>query len=38
MTSTLRILPNSERSDPDHSFIRATTCPSPLFAGWGPKI
>lgn len=38
MVNAVRILPRSERIEPDHSFIQMPSGTSPLFAGWGPKL
>ncbi len=38
MTTSAHVLPSSERTDPEHSFIHAPGGGSPLFAGWGPKL
>lgn len=38
MITSVRVMPNSERSDADHSFILAPSGASPLFAGWGPRL
>ena len=38
MTTIARILPSSERTEPDHSFISAPDGRTPIFAGWGPKL
>jgi hypothetical protein len=38
MITTARVLPSSERIEPEHAFILAPGGPSPLFAGWGPRL
>ena len=38
MIRNLRVLPATERIEPDHSFILAPAGASPLFSGWGPKL
>lgn len=38
MINATHIMPCSEREEIDHSFICAPNAPSPLFAGWGPKL
>ncbi len=38
MNTSVRVLPNSERNDADHSFIVMPGGASPLFAGWGPRL
>jgi hypothetical protein len=38
MNTRIRLLPASERVEPDHSFITGPPVTSPLFAGWGPKL
>lgn len=38
MTTSVRVLPASERVDVDHSFIQMPGSASPIFAGWGPRL
>ncbi len=38
MNTSVRVLPSSERTDVDHSFIRTSGSNSTLFAGWGPRL
>ena len=38
MNTSVRVLPTSERTDADHSFIQMPGSASPIFAGWGPRI
>lgn len=37
MTTSVRVLPASEQTDVDHSFIQMPAT-SPIFAGWGPRL
>ena len=38
MTTSVRVLPTSERIDADHSFIQMPSSGSPIFGGWGPRL
>ncbi len=38
MTNTIRILPQSERNDPEHSFVQVVGGTPLLFQGWGPRL
>ena len=38
MNTRVRVLPSTERTDVDHSFIHIPAGTSPLFAGWGPRL
>jgi hypothetical protein len=38
MNTSVRVLPTTERTDADHSFIAMPGGTSPLFAGWGPRL
>lgn len=35
---TGRILPTSERTENDHSFVRTLSAESSIFGGWGPRL
>jgi hypothetical protein len=37
MNTSVRVLPTSERIDPNHSFIQMPGT-SPMFTGWGPRL
>jgi hypothetical protein len=37
MNTSVRVLPNSERIDVDHSFIQVPATPT-MFGGWGPRL
>ena len=38
MNTSVRVLPRSERTEIDHSFIQGTSGTTTLFAGWGPRL
>ena len=38
MTTSIHVLPTSERVEPDHSFIRLPGSGNALFTGWGPRL
>jgi len=34
----VRVTTGFEHEEQDHSFITSPQAPSPIFAGWGPKL
>ncbi len=38
MNNSIRILPQTNREDSDHSFVKFPENQTSLFGGWGPRL